>query len=724
MRRRATSTTGRRPTPADPTPAGTRADRVGSSVARNLPPELGPDAVSVLEGRTFMVSNALGDVPEGSIGGLVHDDTRFLSRWELMINEERLLILGSGTVDDYSAAFFLTNPELPGLPANTIGIRRQRFVGDGMHERIELQSFADDPVPIRLRMAVRADFADLFEIKEAVRDRSGQITRRHSEDGAGLDFEYRNGTFRARTEVRVSAPATSIDGDDLVWDLELAPDQDWLCELSVPLQHGPRNLLPAHRQFGDVFDTDSDDVVTRWRAGVPEVRSDSALLCDVYNKASSDMTALRIEKEVRGQQVVLPAAGLPWFLTVFGRDTLICSYQTVAFAQRLAHGALVSLAAVQGSRVDDFSDEEPGKILHEVRSGELTRLGVKPHDPYYGAADATQLWLIVLSEYWRWSGDDDCVREMRDNAHAALRWIDEYGDRDGDGFVEYATRSPQGLGNQCWRDSWDGIQFADASIPVLPIATCETQGYTYDAKLRMAELADGPLDDPALAQRLRAEAAELRERFNRAYWIDERGGYYALGLDGDKRRIDMMSSNMGQLLWSGIVPPDRAATLARQLMSDQLFSGWGVRCTSTDDRGYNPIGYHTGTVWPHDNALIAYGLARYGFRQEANRIILAMMEAARFSEFRLPEALSGYDRSFGRAPVPYPTACRPQAWAASAPKLFLRTLLGLEIEQGRLVLDPCIPEEIGRIEVVGCNALGKRWDLTATGTEYEIRPAR
>ncbi len=717
------TTTARRPTPADPMPGVTPDDRVPSATVRKLPPELGADAIAVLDGQSFMYSNAVGDVPAGSIGGLVHEDTRFLNKWELTIDGAPLLVLGSEMVDHYSAAFFLTNPDLPGLGANTVGVRRQRFVGNGLHERIELESFAEEPVSIELRLAVGTDFADLFEIKEAVRDRSAQITRAHRPDGSRLVFRYRNGAFDASADVEADPPATQVDGDDLIWRLDLGRGRAWRCELNVPLHYGPVDVRPAHRQFGEVFRGDGEDPTTDWRVTLPTVHTDSELLRDVVDMAVRGLFALRIKKRARGEDIVLPAAGLPWFLTLFGRDTLICAYQSLVFGPNLSHGALLRLADCQGTKVDDFSDEEPGKMLHEVRTGELTRLGLKPHDPYYGTADATQLWLILLSEYWRWTGDDELVRSLRDNAYAALRWIDEYGDRDRDGYVEYATRSPQGLGNQCWRDSWDGVQFADGTIPVLPIATCEIQGYTYDAKLRLAELADTVFTDPALAARLRAEANELYKRFNRDFWIDERGGYYAIGLDGDKRRIDSMTSNMGHLLWSGIVPPDRAAVVARQLMSDEMFSGWGIRTTSTVERGYNPIGYHMGTVWPHDNSLIAYGLARYGFRTEANRIIMAMLAAEKFSRYLLPEAFAGYDRSFGRVPVPYPTACRPQAWAAAAPALFIRTMLGLEARDGKLVADPCIPGEVGRIQLAGANAFGKKWDVEAIGTQSHIRLA-
>jgi glycogen debranching enzyme len=713
----------RRPTPADPLPGGRPGDRPLSEVVRELPPELGPNAVAVLEGISFMHSNALGDVPRGSIGGFVHEDTRLLNRWELTLNGSSLLALDSGAADHYSAAFFLTNAELPGLPANRMAVRRQRFVGDGLHERIDVQCFGGERVSCQLRLGVGTDFADILEIKETVRDRSQQITRAHAPDGSRLVFSYRKDNVDLRTEVLVKPPAGRVEGDDLVWDLRLEPGQQWTCELSVPARYGPGSTMPTHRHFGEVFDGDAEDPASRWRAAAPMLESDSDLLRNVFGKSVWDLVSLRVRVCLRGKVISLPAAGLPWFLSIFGRDTLITAYQTVSFGPRLARGALLELASHQGTVRDDFRDEEPGKILHEVRNGELTRTGVKPYSPYYGTADATQLWLIVLSEYWRWTCDDDLVRELRDNAYAALRWIDEYGDRDGDGYVEYATRSPEGLGNQCWRDSWNGVLFADGAMPVLPIATCEIQGYTYDAKLRMAELADGPLNDPQLASRLRTQADELRERFNRDFWIDERGGYYAIGLDGDKRRIDSMTSNMGQLLWSGIVPRERAAVIARQLMSPHLFSGWGIRTTSTLDRAFNPIGYHMGTVWPHDNSLIAHGLARYGFRQEANRIALAMLQAADFTRYRLPEAFSGYDRSVGRTPVRYPTACSPQAWASGAPLLLLRTMLGLDARAGELIVDPDLPEEMGQVTLTGTNAFGTRWNVEAVGTRSHVRLA-
>jgi glycogen debranching enzyme len=724
----------RRPTPLDPYPEPRPDDDSGEE--KSYPPELGTDAIAILEGSTFMFSDSLGDIPPGSTGGLLHDDTRFVSCWKLTLNGSELSLLKSSVVDYYSAAFFLTNPELPGLRANSLTVRRFRFVGDGVHEQIAVYNPSPEPVRFELRLAVGADFADLFEVKSVVRDRSASIDVEHDGSEGSLHFHYEVPGFVAETNIRVArsritegidgrgeslAAVPAIEGDDLVWRLELGSRRLLDVFVRVTVRLNERVLEPMHEDFGDQQRL-SEGALTSWLAEVPRFASHSPLLKSVLDRSVVDLAALRIEGEFGGERYVLPAAGLPWFMTLFGRDTLITALQTVGIGPELARGALHLLGELQGARVDEFRDEEPGKILHEIRRGELTVLGEKPHSPYYGTADATPLYLILMSSYWRWTADDDFVRARWPKVLAALEWIDRHGDSDGDGFVEYQTRSSQGLGNQCWKDSWDGVQFADGRIPYLPIATCELQGYAYAAKLRVADLAERLMGEVELAERLRAEAYRLRDRFNAAFWSDSRGGYYVVGLDGDKRQIDSMTSNMGHLLWTGIVPDERAVAVAGHLMSDAMFSGWGVRTLSTDDAGYNPIGYHVGTIWPHDNAIVAMGLERYGFRDEANRICVAQLEAAGFSDFRLPEAFAGLDRRLGRFPVPYPTACSPQAWATGAPFVFLKVMLGLEADGGRLSVDPRVPEEIGRIFVHGLHAFGTHWDVEAVGDEGRVGP--
>jgi glycogen debranching enzyme len=389
----------------------------------------------------------------------------------------------------------------------------------------------------------------------------------------------------------------------------------------------------------------------------------------------------------------------------------------------LARGALYALAGLQGKVVNDFKDEEPGKILHEIRFGELTVLGERPHRPYYGTADATPLFLVLFSEYWRLTGDMVTAIELRPNVMRALRWVDEHGDRDGDGYVEYDTRSEQGLGNQGWKDSWDGVLFGNGALPDRPIAMAEIQGYVYDAKMRIAEIADQAWSDQELAARLRVEAAALFERFNDDFWLEDRGGFYAMALDGDKRPVDAMTSNMGHLLWSGIVPEDRARTVADQLFSESMWTGWGIRTMSTEDAGYNPISYHDGTVWPHDNCIVSAGLYRYGMREQANTVAMSLLEAAAFTEYRLPEVFAGYPRTDSRFPVRYPTASSPQAWATASPFLWLRIMLGIEPDGGKLTVSPDVPKRCGRLALKGVHAFGRRWDVTGEGQMGGLGPA-
>ncbi len=680
--------------------------------------DLPPGSIQVLEGSTFMLSDPRGDVLDGSVAGLYHEDTRHLNRFVLTVNGESPTVLTSNEVDYYSAVFFLTNPDLDGIPSKSMTFQRHRFVGNGMRETITVRNHLREPVRIELRLSVWADFADLFEVKGKDFRKAGTATRSHDAAKNTLGFDYQHKDFRAATRVR-SSQLARVENDDLVWDLELEPLGTWHTGVLVTVNVDEEALEPTHDTFGEP-ERKATAVLQTWQDEVPQVTGGYDVVWHIMEKSVVDLASLRLHACVEGNEFSLPAAGLPWFMAIFGRDTLITSYQSIWVGPDLARGALIALAGLQGKEMNDFKDEEPGKILHEIRFGELATLGFKPHRPYYGSSDSTPLWLVLLSEYWRWTRDDATVRDLKDNALRALEWIDRYGDLDGDGYIEYQTRSDQGLRTQGWKDSWNGILFADGTMPEAPIALCEFQGYAYDAKQRAAELAEEVWKDPELAARLHAEADELFDRFNRDFWIDERGGYYALGLDRDKRQIDSLTSNMGHLLWSGIVPEDRAPVVARQLFTEGMWSGWGVRTTSWDDAGYNPIGYHIGPVWPHDNSIISAGLYRYGLREEANRIAVAMLEASSYTEFRLPEVFAGYSRDEAPFPVRYPTASSPQAWATGAPFLWLRLALGLELKDGELTMDPLAPEELGRVGLKGIHALGHHWDLWAEGSDGEI----
>jgi glycogen debranching enzyme len=412
----------------------------------------------------------------------------------------------------------------------------------------------------------------------------------------------------------------------------------------------------------------------------------------------------------------LPAAGLPWFMTMFGRDSIFTSLQALPFTSELAASTLMALGIWQGTRVDDFRDEDPGRILHEMRYGEMTAFEERPHSPYYGCADATALYVVLLDEYERWTGDTKLVRMLEPVARAALNWIDAYADLQGNGYIAYKRRNEKtGLENQCWKDSWDSISYHDGRLPGFPRATCELQGYAYDAKMRGARLAREVWKDPDYATSLEKQAADLKRRFNRDFWVAD-GEYFALALDVDGAQVDALSSNNGHLLWSGIVDKNKAKAVARRLMGSRLYSGWGVRTLAEGEGRYNPIGYHVGTIWPFDNSFIARGLRRYGFKEEAARIAAGILDAAEFFDGRLPEAFGGYAREVTKYPVQYPTACSPQAWSTGAPLLFLRTMLGLETTGDHLIVDPALPQGIGHLELLDIPGRWGRIDAFGRGT--------
>lgn len=525
-------------------------------------------------------------------------------------------------------------------------------------------------------MDVDGDFADLFEVKEGV-VRKRDVKR--DSDETSLTLSYKNGAFERSVEVTSSCPAV-VTADGFGFTPTVGAGEQW----SVTFTVVPHESQPGVR-FSDRHPRGGFDELTRakaselehWRGRAPRLEAESGALARTYEASLSDLGALRLHPNLR-TGATMPAAGLPWFMAMFGRDSLITSIQVLPYIPELAGTTLRVLAARQATTRDDFHEQEPGKILHEERFGELTAIGERPHSPYFGSADATPLFLILLDEYQRWSGDDELVRELEPNARAALAWIDDSGDADGDGYVEYACRNPTtGLVNQCWKDSWNSMQFADGSLARGPIATCEIQGYSYDALRRCARLARELWGDPAFAATLDERAASLRTAFRRDFWMPERH-CHALALDGDKRQVDSLTSNIGHLLWSGLLDEAEAAATAERLMGEQLYSGWGVRTLGTQEAGYNPLGYHTGTVWPHENALIATGLARYGHRDAAVRLAAAVLDAAPHFEHRLPEVFAGYPATATGVPVAYPSASRPQAWAAGAPLMLLTMLLDLQ----------------------------------------------
>ena len=665
------------------------------------------ELVSILEGDTFVVSDRRGDVDASpdEPHGLFQQDTRFLSRWRLTVDGRPPAVLSTDDVNYFSAQFFLVPPDSGVYVEAAYSIIRTRAVGNGFHEDLTVLNHAREPLELELRVDAAADFADLFEVKDALSKRGEHFSR---VDEGRLVLGYRRDGFVRETWITASAPEAELEEDGLRFRLRLDAQDEWTTCLDVLTgvhAFGTESRRVKYGHGDSRARPNMSVTLEEWLDAAPALSSDRRSLELTYERSLVDLAALRFYTPLVPGMAV-PAAGLPWFMTVFGRDSLITSYQTLPFAPELAITTLRVLAARQATRIDDFRDAEPGKILHESRLGELTAFEERPHSPYYGTADATPLFVILLDETVRWTGDTALARELEPEARAALGWIREHGDRDLDGYVEYERRNVEtGLENQCWKDSWNSIVFADGTLARPPIATCEIQGYVYDAKMRGAHLARRVWGDVPLAERLESDADELRRRFNEEFWLPERE-FFAFALDGEKRRVDSLTSNVGHLLWSGIVEDEKAEAVVRHLTSDALFSGWGIRTLAADESSYNPLGYHTGTVWPHDNSLIAAGLARYGFREEAGAVAFAMLEAAESFDHRLPEAFAGYARGQTSFPVEYPTACSPQAWASGAPLLFITTMLGLEPQSDGVRTDPVLPEGLDRLELTGAPGHG------------------
>jgi glycogen debranching enzyme len=711
-------------------------------------------SVQVLKhGNLYLLTDPFGDIHPDSRGlGLYHLDTRLLSCCALRVGGVRPVMLNGSMGGNFRGSIQLTNPSADRNPdakvhpeldvaGRTIGISRDRLIGDdGMEERVRIVNHAERALEFAVELELGCDAADIFEVRGYPRpDRGTLLPIALTATRATFRYDGLDG-MRRSTHVAFSDAAQAfgpIDGrsEDALsqggsvrfrWDIRLAPgekrDLRWTVwsttvkvgegrvsdderalsseralvaiEAAAGGPVGPATLFPDPPR---VSADDGSAAYHAWSRGTTAIQTDHELFNLTLARSLADLRLLINDGPGPDQRYV--SAGVPWFTTLFGRDALIASLQALAFRPQIALETLAVLAAYQATEVDDWRDAEPGKILHELRVGEMAGAGELPHTPYYGSVDSTPLWLIVFGAAFDWTGDRAFLDRYWPNALAALDWIDRYGDRDGDGLVEYERRSARGLLNQGWKDSGDAIRDRTGRGPTMPVALAEVQGYVYDAKRRMSGLATvrGETD---LAQRLLAESETLRQRFEERFWVEDQR-YYAMALDGDKRHLDAIGSNAGQCLWSGIASPSRARDVADRLMGPELFSGWGIRTYAEGQPGYNPIGYHTGSVWPHDTSLIAAGLKRYGFDDESNRLVGRVFQAAQqFDEYRLPELFCGFDRDDSTQPVPYPVACSPQAWAAGASFLFVETMLGLKAHAaaGELELrHPTLPDWIGKV---------------------------
>ena len=657
------------------------------------------ETIVIKNGNVFMVTLRDGRLPaevEHPLG-LWFRDCRFLSALELTVCGQLPRLLTATDAAGTGAVHELTNPDLDlesgeRLPAERLRIRiERRAESEGaLRQTISVQSYHRGPVRLPLELRVGADFLPMLELRGLVPRHERELS---SAGLRGFSTVGRDGVRRTTALRAVPEPREDGDGT-LVFDLDLPArgGADVTLDFEVSEQ-GDGEL--AARLPGPSF------------ADGTQVTSDDQLFNRILQRSLDDLELLH--SELDGQSYY--AAGVPWFATLFGRDSLITAFQTLSFLPGVAEGTLRVLAGRIGTEYDDQRDEEPGKVLHELRVGEPARLGETPFARYYGSVDATPLFLGLLGQYADWSGNLDLFRELREPAIAALEWIDRYGDLDGDGLIEYRRRSPHGLETQGWKDSADGVP-DDAGDPLAaPVALVEVQGYVIRAKRAMARMFE--LDgDGARAERLRGQADELEAALDR-FWLSD-PGCYAIGLDRDKRPGSGLTSNQGHLLWSNAVGDERARCIRDLLMSDDMFTGWGVRTLAESHPSYNPVGYHTGSVWPHDSALIAFGLRRYGFDEDFTLIFEGLLEAAsRFGDYRLPELFAGFTRAEFDEPVPYPVACQPQAWAAGSIPFLLKWGLGLSpdaLEKRLRVVRPSLPRWLQRIDVTGLQVGNARID--------------
>lgn len=646
------------------------------------------ETVNVVSPGAYVVSDGAGDIGMFGGQGLFYRDTRHLSKFVLRLDGEPLVPVGrreQGSRIDFS----------PAVAGNGgIRVERRRALGGGMEEEIMLYNGTGEIVEVRVDLEFDADFEDIFAVRGYRRASDRGEVSREVEDGV-LYFSYRREDFRRGTEVRVSGEGMEpvVEPGNVSVRLRAGAGETRSLRVSVSLEEGGAGVPPGEWK-------------TTLYGEVPVLETGWVDLAGVWRQSLEDLRTLAFDV---GGGLRVPAAGAPWYMALFGRDALITAYQTMLLGVEPAKNTLRALARYQARDYDDFRDSEPGKIPHEIRHGELAHFGEVPHSPYYGTADATPLFLIMLEEVWRWTADVELVRELERPARRAVNWLLEKISSDERGYIDYETRSAAGLRNHGWKDSEDSLLFRNGEQAETPISLCEVQGYAYEALMRAAALSEYAWGDEAFAGTLRGEAMELKARFDRDFWMEDRS-YYALALDGSGHRVDSITSNAGHLLWSGIVPEGKARNVVERLLGPELFSGWGVRTMAVGEEGYDPTSYHNGSIWPHDNALISEGLRRYGFRREAGRIAAALVEAAPYFGQRLPEVFGGYQREGGAGPVEMPRSCSPQAWAAGTAPSLVRTMLGLDPDpkNRKLATDLSPGGNVSGLRLSGVTAFGNQ----------------
>ncbi len=681
-----------------------------------VPTQGNTEVVTLVEGATFCLSDRNGDVTPGAAQGLFVRDARVLSRWQLHLDGRRLQPLTVLGMDAFAGKFVLRRPPLPGKADSTLLVIRERLVGDGLRETITIRNLGREATSCAVTLLIDADFADLFAVKE------GRVSSGGSDGAANGSELWLTAHSDVGRQLRISATADpDATPGALSWNVVVGPHDRWSTEIVAEPVVAGRKLTPGFERGEQVGASAAARKMQAWRQGSTPIEVDDPASVAVLAQTETDLGALQISDERTGTPFV--AAGAPWFMTLFGRDSLLTAWMALPLDAGLAMGTLEILATTQGQRVNPCTEEEPGRILHELRLGPESKHALGGSH-YYGSVDATPLFVMLLVEAWRWGADAETIRRLLPAADAALKWLEDYGDRDGDGFVEYQRATDQGLANQGWKDSFDAISFADGSPGTTPLALCEVQGYAYAALQARAELADA-FDEPETARHCRTRAQRLREAFAEHFWLPERG-WYALALDGSKRPVDALTSNTAHALWTGIAEDRHAEQLIANLSTEDMDTGYGLRTMSKSMAAYNPMSYHNGSVWPHDTAIATAGLLRYahlpGAVDLAHRLLSGLLDAATAFGDRLPELFCGFDRDQFSPPLPYPSSCSPQAWAAATPLLLVRSTLGLEpnVPRRTLRLAPHLPERWGRIALSELQLGTAKIQIIAEGDRAEV----
>ncbi|MGP8163431.1 MAG: glycogen debranching N-terminal domain-containing protein [Acidimicrobiales bacterium] len=653
------------------------------------------NTVTLVEGTSFAISAPNGDIDPGGPQGLFYRDTRYLSGWRLRIDDVPVQPLAVVPSDPFAARFLGRVRPREGQADSTLFVIRERFVGDGMQEDLVLRNLGVETTACSISVDVEADFAHLFDVKEGRARSRGETDVIVTETALVFTYAYRESTRRITV---VPPPGSRVASGVITTQAVVPPRSEWRACFEISLELDGERVEPRYR-CGEPVDRSTPAARLRaWEQATPKVETDDEDINRTFGRSVPDLGVLRIFDPDEPGVAVL-AAGAPWFMTLFGRDSLITSWMTVGVDPTIAVGTLLTLARYQGERVDPRTEEEPGRILHEMRSGMTGAAARGAESIYYGSIDATPLFVMLLGELHSWGVDGEIVDRLLPHADRALDWIGNYGDGDGDGFVEYQRSTDRGLVHQGWKDSFDGINFANGRLAEPPIALCEVQGYVYAAYLARARIARSR-GDTETATSFEERARLLRRAFNEHFWLADKG-HLAIGLDAEKRPIDALTSNIGHCLWTGVVDESHAAAMAARLLSEEMFTGWGVRTLASSMGAYNPVSYHNGSVWPHDSAIAAAGLMRYGFVREAQTIAKGLFDVAAAFDGRLPELLCGFAREEFTAPIGYPTSCSPQAWASATPFILLRTLLRLDpsVADATVWLAPQLPASFGDVKI-------------------------